>query len=619
MVHVKGTRVRIPLPVRLAYRYFITGDVLRGPGDNATFLYDATQDYRGRPYEKLTKAKWRRLARRHAAITAPVGLAGLTPWLGTWPVLGYEAGLGTTVTAWSAYRAHQAVVSAKVHRMIDPAARTLCAAIGAKYRKKDARHLFQVPKGWSLDAEVVEPIRITVPVDKPLTKAQEKSLVAAVGGRLGITEATGSWFYAGEQVTVDITGQPLPPRDVTLADLMKHIEAALPTEVVVGLKAGRVPVTVSLAEDSPHFAMSGPSGTGKSVLIKVFMAQRINKGDGAIFLDPKRWSHWRWASKLPSDKARYAYKIEDIHAAWLEIGQELQRRIELDEDELEHLRRVFVVIEEINRQTAKLTAFWKAERRRRMNLAKAMLADAIDRCDGDKIDGMALALAEGMAEDDLDLPLQSPAIAAMQDLVGMGREMRMHAVVAAQRLSASVFGGNGGDVRESFQGGKFLAKWDRKAWAMLVDTVAYVVWPKGKRGQWGVVRDDILDIFRAPNMSDAEAVDMAMSGVPVSGPVLGPQSGVRTLDMDSGHVQMSGTFGHAEAKAIERGVPLSDVLDSLPGQDGPDKLSIGGLRTASKRPGFPDPVPGVLGERGALLYLAEEIRAWRQEVLDRRG
>jgi hypothetical protein len=72
LIQIRGERARIPLPLRAAGRYFLTGAPLRGPGDNATFLHRATEDYRARPYLTLTGPRWQRLARRNAAVTAPL-------------------------------------------------------------------------------------------------------------------------------------------------------------------------------------------------------------------------------------------------------------------------------------------------------------------------------------------------------------------------------------------------------------------------------------------------------------------------------------------------------------------------------------------------------------------
>ncbi len=70
LVKPKGHRF-----IRAAFRYFITGRPVFGKGDNASFWRDATVDYRGGPVEKLTRARWRRVARRWAALVVPAGLA----------------------------------------------------------------------------------------------------------------------------------------------------------------------------------------------------------------------------------------------------------------------------------------------------------------------------------------------------------------------------------------------------------------------------------------------------------------------------------------------------------------------------------------------------------------
>jgi hypothetical protein len=403
-----------------------------------------------------------------------------------------------------------------------------------------------------------------------------------VGARLGIPRPHGEWREVGADISVDILATPLPPKEVTATGLTKHVEQCAEDEVVVGRKAGGGIVTVSLSEDSPHLAISGKAGTGKSVLARYIMAQRLARGDGGIFLDPKRFSHVRWAGKLPKDRAIYAYRVEDLHEAWLSIGAEIERRIELPEDELEHQRRVFILAEEMNVQTKKLARYWKGLRREKIAAAKAAQADDAD-----------------YDPADLDPPLTSPAIIAMQESVCMGRELRMHVMVCAQRLSASIFGGGGGDIRESFGGGRFIARWDRKLWKMLVDTIAYVACPSAPVGLWGLARGEDFDIFRVPFLSEPAALDMAMEGI-VSGPVLGEQSGHRVLDEDRTRTE------------IERPLPLSTILDMLPGQDTPDALSLDGLRTPAKRPGF----PGHVDTNGrAYLYLASDVLAWRERVL----
>lgn len=192
----------------------------------------------------------------------------------------------------------------------------------------------------------------------------------------------------------------------------------------------------------------------------------------------------------------------------------------------------------------------------------------------------------------------------------MGREIKIHVVVAAQRASASVFGGNGGDIRESFQGGRFIARWDRKLWKMLVDTLAYVACPTGPRGIWGLARGEDFDIFRVPWLSEPDALAEVLSSGPVHGPVLGQQTGHGQVDSET-------------VQAITSAVTLATALDMLPGQDGPAALSLAGLRTAAGREGFPAPLAkpdgSEYGRTEARLYDLNALVSWREGALELAG
>lgn len=566
------TRWEPPVLVRLPWRYLITGAYILSRGDNASFWHDASEDHRDRPVIKLTRARWRRVARRNAAITVPPALAVLDLHLAA----AYLTALLLLAIAWGAVRSVGHLRERRRNReWIDPAAAVLCRVINTPYKRKRGRAMIDLPRGWGSGAELDagrQSVRVRIPAGTPLSTGLKNQVTTNVGARLGIPGPLGEWREAGADVTVDILAAPVPPKEVTWDSLAKAVAEAAEDEIVLGRSSGGHIVSVSLSEDSPHIALSGPSGTGKSVLAKVALSQRVARGDGLIIMDPKKFSHWRWAGggKLPRDRVIYAYRDEDLHEAWLSVAEEIRRRIELDEDQLEHERRVFVLAEEINVQTKKLTRYWKAERRRIMAEAKLLEGDADPA--------------------DLDPPLQSPAIVAMQEAVAMGRELRMHVVAAAQRLSASVFGGNGGDIRESFQGGRLIAKWDRKLWKMLVDTIAYVACPVATRGVWGLARGEDFTIFRVPFMSDGQATELAMTGL-ANGPVLGRQD---------------------KPRVIEGGQKLSTILGQLPGQDGPSALSLEGLRTAAKRDGFPASV----GQDGlAKLYDLDSVVAWRMDGL----
>lgn len=610
LISWRGERARLPLPLRVLGRYFITGQQLRGPGDNATFLHRATVDYRARPYLTLSGPIWQRLARRHAAVTVPALLLVAAPWIGLRPVGLYMISLCAVAVTWTARASARAVRGWRTNRRwVDPAARTACSALGIRYTRRSGRQMIELPEGWGSGDEK-EPrrqvARIHLPAGTALTKNVRLSLVDNTGARLGIPRPVqAEWSEAGPSVFVDLSAAPVPPREVTWASLERAVREADEDTIVLGRTAGGRLAEVSLAEDAPHIAMSGASGTGKSVLARVILAPRVAlRGDGLLITDPKKFSHWRWAGdgKVDRRRIRYAWRTEDLHQAWLEVSQEMTRRIEMDEEDLACQRRVFVLIEEINTQTKRLARHWRGERKRIIAETKLKLA-------GDPAADVDLA--------DLDPPLLSPAIVAMQELVGMGRELRMHAVAAAQRLSASVFGGNGGDTRESFQGGRLLAKWDRKLWKMLVDTIDYVACPSGPRGIWGLAKGDVFEILRVPFMSEPEALAMVTGrlAIPVHGPILGQQLGHGQVDgqVASGH-------GH-DRPAITSAVTLAMAIGELPGQDGPLAISLARLRRASTEAGFPAPLAKPdgreYGQTEARLYALNELVDWREQVLAR--
>ncbi|HET6262912.1 MAG TPA: hypothetical protein VFG99_11840, partial [Chloroflexia bacterium] len=426
-----------PNALLVPFRYLVTGYPILKPRDNASFLYDATEDYRGKPIPKYSRARWRRVARRNAAITVPLalgvaaGLQGIPGWVPlAWLVLVILAGLAWLVMrAVARLRLHNPVRWLRNRRVnhdfIDPAAEVLCRILNTRYFRGRARRMIELPHGWgsgeALDEGDPKVARVWIPAGTALDAGVKKRITEQVGARLGVPHPRGDWNEAGATPFVDIAGAPTPPREVTYASLLPAIARAAEDEVILGRAPGGRIVSVSLSEDAPHVLMSGAAGTGKSVLVRVFLRQRIERGDGIVITDPKRFSHIRWAGKLPRDRVVYAYRDEDLHTAWLAVAEETKRRIELPEEELELQRRVFVVAEELNAQIKKLTRFWKGERRRIMNAAKAQLADAIERCEGSVSDGLALAVAEGLNEADLDPPTTSPAVVALQETVFMGR------------------------------------------------------------------------------------------------------------------------------------------------------------------------------------------------------
>ena len=560
-------------------RYLFTGYALRGAGDNASLFHDATEDYRGRPYTRLGRARWRRLTRRWLALAIPALLL-LPTVVGLLPLavlVSYLLALSTSTLGYGGYLLARWWPDRQITKeYVRPAAQVLCQRLNVRYVRRDAGKLIELPPGYgrATDQDVAVAVRVNMPGVVTLDDAQKKKLVQALANKLGVDEAQGVWKEVGVRQYVDIFSAPRPPKTVTFGEVRKYMEATTVNRPFVGIGVGGKPVYIDLGQDSPHVAMSGKSGTGKSTTAMLLHAQRIAHGVGTIILDYKRWSH-QWAHKMPTDRMIYAWRIQDIHDTLIRVGAELHERIAVDsEEDLEHYRTVDIMVEEINSLIKALARFWRGERRRLIREAKLAMKQEMD-----------------FNPDDLDPPTLSPAITVLHEGVGMGRQMKMHWWVYAQRLSADVFGSNtGGDIRESFDV-RLMARWDKKLWAMLVDGMKYQICPSGPRGIWGVALGEDFHVLRVPYSTDSEILSWTERAPDVLGPVLGRQ-------------ELS-TAVRTDTKVIVQPLPLSALVDKLPGKP----MTLAGLQSAAKRPGFPAIVGR--GDRGAGLYDPQEVMEWR--------
>jgi hypothetical protein len=380
-------------------------------------------------------------------------------------------------------------------------------------------------------------------------------------------DALAEWYLRGRHPYVELRPNLLPPEVVDFERVRRAFDAATITTPVMGLAAGARAVSIDLDNNSPHTMISGGSGTGKSVLAKALLSQRMHYGVGQVMLDYKRVSH-RWMHALQGDGVIYAWRLPHIHDVLVACGEELKRRLETvlpaDNDpdvDLVEFPTIDVTVEEINSTTMLLADYWR------------------------ETGGQG----------------QSPAISALKLLVNMGREYHMHVWIMAQRAGASVFGSNGGDIRESFQT-RLMAKWTVPTWKMLAGGAEYRR-PIGGRGIWARVQDDEVEIVRTPMLTNAQAIDWARGGTacPPSSVLMPGQE----ADVHVTSVRMDRPSGPEL-------VTLSGALHRLPGRP----IGLAGLRTASqsragRRP-FPEPVRPAIGTRPAF-YDLDALVAWKLE------
>lgn len=609
----------IVLAIRSTWRYWITGKELRGDGDNATFFHDATVDHRGRPYERLTRARWRRVARRWALGGIPLALAstgalarfvrwaaergestapGWSEWPWGWTLLAYLGALAVALGTYAGRRLARWWPMRTVRReLVRPAAEVLLRLSGVKLAKRKAMALIHLPPGFT---DAPEPgarpkaVRVYMPAAIPLSDARKAEFTRELGQRLGLPNAQGDWTVAAEHAYVDLTPAPLPPNEVTLGDVRAEVEAAPLERPVAGMANGRRVVSLDFDNDSPHTLGSAGSGAGKSTLYRWVAMQRMRHGAGAIFLDFKKWSHLRWLRGLGPDRVLYFHRIPEIHDALVAVMAEIERRKDLDTDEeLDLLRTLDIYVEEINTLMGMLRDYWRGEIARAKSAARSNLRIAKESEDEDAI----LTAEEELARAN-GLPVVSPAIQALRYGVNLGREFKVHFHFIGQSMSASAAGGR--DTRESFRT-RLLARWDAKTWKMLAEGVPFVACPGGPVGLWALVAGTTVDIIRVPWISPEAAREFVLSGT------VGRLGSVLPVDI-------GGAIGGAERPTVVSVlVPLSDAVSVLE-RDGTETTLKALRRYAERRRETRFPEPAERGGPGrADLYDVTEIKEWFAE------
>jgi len=610
------------LVMRSMWRFWVTGVELRGRGDNATWLHDATVDYRQRPYEKLSRARWRRVATRWAVAGVPMALAivgalaemaqlsGTTAWWVTVPwfhvMIGWPLAVVFVLSCMFLANVRIWLETRSARRdLVIPAAQVLCRLVGVSVSRRHMTDLVVLPPGFTASPEpgaTPDPVRVTMPGNVPLPESLKDRIAQQVGARLGMPHPTAAWTDIGRLPYVDLLPAPLPPNEVRLASIYEALEATTLECPIVGVAQGNRVVHMDMENDSPHTLGSAGSGAGKSTLYKFVAMQRMRHGAGAIFLDFKKWSHLRWLRGIGPDRVLMFYEIQDMHNALCAINGELMRRRSIDdENELAELRTLDIYVEELNSLMQQLTDYWTEHTAREKSGARSKLRQA-------KVaeDEMAIAEAEEELAVASGLPKTSPAVQALRYGVNLGREFRVHWHVIGQSVSARAAGGR--DTRESFRT-RLLARWDRKTWRMLADGIRFRVCPGGPVGLWAHVHGSEVDIVRVPWVTDTEAREYVMSGPPVSGHILSADIGgtVSAPSPDTPKI-MSGDV----RTSVLSVAPLSEIMSVLPDRPDGTRMTLKALQLASGRTGFPAPVdkPGV---GRASLYDTGDVLAWFTE------
>ena len=456
------------------------------------------------------------------------------------------------------------------------------------------------------DGDVVKAVEIAWPPDTQIEPEDQKAVLQAVTTRLAIEAPDPAWRVKGRERYVRFTQSEPPPSYVRWEGAVEAaIRSAAPNELVFGVGKRGVIGKASYS-DSPHIAIPGGSGGGKSGLAAVLLIQEMMRGSLIFNLDPKWISHL-WLQDLPN--VINAHDIPDLHLALCWLGKELVRRTKAAYYSAEGTGRVrgnvgpriIVLCEELNYGMPGLKDHY----------------------------GEILAQNKSLPKEDRDnsLPKKSPAIAGLSALSCAGRASDIHEWLIAQLLTVESTGVKDSTVRTN-AGIKCMLRWDGAGWVMAVGKHIPMPAQTATPGRMQLVTRDGPREIQAPYLhlddEDEEvaekavkwARELAVSGkvaqIP-SGPegippqlwpacvlkqehlaLMPAQGGLST--MTSPDVPVTGTVVVTLAEAVSRGII------------GP---TIQAVRKARSRGDFPEPV----GERPgtghpAMLYNISDLHAW---------
>ncbi|MFJ5851150.1 pRL2-11 [Streptomyces sp. NPDC092903] len=446
----------------------------------------------------------------------------------------------------------------------------------------DPRRYLHIPRNFSEDDAV---IRVDVPGRLDFSKDLVAEIIAT---KLALEGVTFSWHLAGRETYVTVKKTRKPPAKVAFKDPKVHeiVVASKESAPVIGIgSAGRV-IAVDLDAESPHILVNAAPGGGKSVTLRCIACQMLHHGSLVFVLDTKRISH-PWADGLPG--VTYCRDIADIHDQLTALGREGRRRtrvaddLGIDADPKDIGPRILILLEEVNATMKQLARYWEKTRE-----------------SGD--------------------PKVSPALDALNEILYMGRQLRMHVLLVAQSATARALGGP--EVREQFST-RILARYSLNAWRMLAPEVHPAPKATKHHGRAQVVSGGYARETQILFFTEPEARAWATTGSSPAAPRAGlpGQVGPVQLHKESAAlpaVTDTGTAPDTEAPAAEPTLAMStatpaDVDDQVVGLRQAADHHLPGITLAALRfARANDPaLPPVADKRGAeLLYRVGDLKTW---------
>ncbi|WP_030594070.1 pRL2-11 [Streptomyces anulatus] len=335
----------------------------------------------------------------------------------------------------------------------------------------DPRRYLHIPKNFSDDDAQIR-------IDLPTRLGFSRDVVAdLITQKLALQGVTFSWHPEGRKPYVLVKKTRKPPatalfKDPKMRDLVAKAKESAP---IIGFGAGGRIVSVDLDAESPHILVNASTGGGKSVVLRCIACQMLHHGSRVFVLDTKRISHL-WARGLPG--VTYCADVADIHDQLIALGREGRRRTQVADDlgigaDPKAIGpRLLILLEEVNATMKQLARYWEKIRE-----------------SGD--------------------PKVSPAVDALNEILYMGRQLRMHVLLVAQSATARALGGP--EVREQFST-RILARYSVNAWRMLAPEVHPAPKSTKHAGRAQVVTGGSATETQVLFFTEAEAHEWASTG-----------------------------------------------------------------------------------------------------------
>ncbi|WP_236246971.1 hypothetical protein [Streptomyces sp. CC210A] len=245
-------------------------------------------------------------------------------------------------------------------------------------------------------------------------------------------------------------------------DLHEQIEALPEGTALIGISTDGRAIAVDLDAECPHVLVCTATGGGSTTVLRSLTAQFLHQGAHALVLDPRRISHL-WARGLPT--VTHRRNAAGIHDALVGLGEELTRRLDLTDTELDAAPRLIVSMDSANSTLRQLTRYWETFR----------------------------------GEDD---PHTSPAVTALEAALWSGRAARVHVILDGTPTTSIL----GAAPHELF-GTIVLARVSANTWQLLAPLTTPTPKPSRHQGRGHVIQHGEVHETQAIWMTGADVVN----------------------------------------------------------------------------------------------------------------